>query len=194
VHVALLRRQIRVSRKLLNRPRRRTTHRQVRTERVPQHMGAGAAQIRATRLANVRPHASMLTRDLTRAAPGGPTSDACLDDATEAIKLVFCQCATAIRTDEPPRDVVVDVFQGIYSRRPRERGAERGVVLVRGGQPATRDGCHVAFRSRWPESRPPRHEGDVPLRPSKDVVVLPFELEKHVLWAARRPSLISSCG
>ena len=30
--------------------------------------------------------------------------------------------------------------------------------------------------------------------PSKDVVVLPFELEKHVLWAARRPSLISSCG
>jgi hypothetical protein len=44
------------------------------------------------------------------------------------------------------------------------------------------------------ESRPPRHEGDVPLRPSKDVVVLPFELEKHVLWAARRASLISSCG
>jgi hypothetical protein len=39
-----------------------------------------------------------------------------------------------------------------------------------------------------------RHEGDVPLRPSKDVVVLPFELEKHVLWAARRPSLISSWG
>jgi len=34
----------------------------------------------------------------------------------------------------------------------------------------------------------------VPLRPTKDVVVLPFELEKHVLWAARRPSLISSCG
>jgi hypothetical protein len=41
---------------------------------------------------------------------------------------------------------------------------------------------------------PQRHEGDVPLRPGKDVVVLPFELEKHVLWAARRPSLISSCG
>jgi hypothetical protein len=48
VHVPLRRREIHVAGEILNRSRRRTAHREVRTERVPQSMHAALRELRTS--------------------------------------------------------------------------------------------------------------------------------------------------